>query len=48
MLDSNILLTTPFGRPANVNNASQGEPLIADGYSHLAFSPLIRMCHKRR
>ncbi|VDM36820.1 unnamed protein product [Toxocara canis] len=24
MLDSNILLTTPFGRPANVNNASQG------------------------
>ncbi|VDK42926.1 unnamed protein product [Anisakis simplex] len=24
MLDSNILSTTPFGRPANVNNASQG------------------------
>ncbi|MFH4977087.1 hypothetical protein AB6A40_003796 [Gnathostoma spinigerum] len=24
MLDSNPVLTTPFGRPANVNNASQG------------------------
>lgn len=24
MLDSNTVLTTPFGRPANVNNASQG------------------------
>lgn len=24
MLDSNTVLTTPFGRPANVNNASPG------------------------
>lgn len=27
MIDSHTLTTTPFGRPANVNNASQGMSL---------------------